>query len=63
MAITKQYSEKIIQNDGSETWICEEFEKGELVNKYMVYEDPNIVKKEDKEIIYIINRAKELGLI
>jgi hypothetical protein len=29
----------------------------------MVYEDPNIVKKEDKEIIYIINRAKELGLI
>ena len=29
------------QGDGRDSWTCEEFENGVLINKYMVYEDPN----------------------
>jgi len=28
------------QGDGRDSWTCEEFENGVLINKYMVYEDP-----------------------
>ena len=28
------------QGDGSDAWICEEIENGELFNRYMVYELP-----------------------
>lgn len=34
------------QGDGRDSWICEEFdEKGELLNKYMIYENPYEEKK------------------
>lgn len=36
----KKYTYKK-QGDGRDSWICEETENGELVNRYMVYEDPN----------------------
>jgi len=29
------------QGDGRDSWVCEEVENGELINRYMVYEDPN----------------------
>lgn len=38
--MVKKYTYKQ-QGDGRDSWICEEIENGELVNRYMVYEDPN----------------------
>lgn len=35
----KTYNEKI-QGDGSLSWVCVETEKGQVINKYMVYENP-----------------------
>lgn len=35
------------QGDGRDSWRCEEFEGNELVNVYMVYEDPNKPKSID----------------
>jgi hypothetical protein len=37
----KEYKYKL-QGDGRDSWIVTEFdENNELINKYMVYEDPN----------------------
>jgi len=69
MSIIKQYSEKKIQGDGSEGWICEEWENGELINKYMVYEDPNaqesLVNKAERlitELQIVLNELKKIKL-
>ena len=32
------------QGDGRDSWRCEEFEDGKIVNIYMVYEDPSVEK-------------------
>ena len=38
--ITKNYTYKK-QGDGRDSWLCEEKdEKGNIINKYMVYENP-----------------------
>ena len=44
METTYTYKE---QGDGRDSWICEVTDKGELVDKYMVYEDPTKPKTTD----------------
>lgn len=35
------------QGDGRDSWRCDEIENGNIVNSYMVYEDPNSPKAID----------------
>lgn len=62
--MTKNYTYKL-QGDGRDSWICEEFEGEELINKYMVYEDPsqNTLSLTNEQIIQLFQKFKDLNLI
>jgi hypothetical protein len=49
-----------LQGDGRDSWIAVETDdKGTVINKYMVYEDPNAVKKVDASLLDIDSLTDE----
>jgi hypothetical protein len=49
-----------LQGDGRDSWIAVETDdKGTVINKYMVYEDPNAVKKTDASTLDIDSLTDE----
>ena len=61
--------EKIItykkQGDGRDSWRIDEIENGEMINSYMVYEDPtkDTLFLTDEQIIQLFQKFKSLNLI
>lgn len=48
--MNKQYTYKK-QGDGRDSWRCDVFDGGENVGSYMVYENPDIIRKKEIEQI------------
>jgi hypothetical protein len=53
------------QGDGRDSWEISEYEGDVLMNRFMVYKDPNKspTPLSDEELIASYNRLKELGVI
>ena len=56
----KRYSEKIVQGDGTDGWICEEYQGNEMVDRYMVYEDPTKVETLEQKAIRLSNELNDV---
>ena len=60
----KKYTYKL-QGDGRDSWRCDEIENGIVLNSYMVFESPNKEQLPitEEQLINIVAKAKELGLL
>lgn len=60
----KRYTYKQ-QGDGRDSWVCEEWEGEEMLDRYMVYEDPtkDTLSLTDEQVVKLYQKFKDLGLI
>lgn len=60
----KRYTYKQ-QGDGRDSWVCEEWEGEEMLDRYMVYEDPtkDTLSLTDEQVVQLYQKFKDLGLI